>query len=218
MPFRQYMNRMWLTDKCMVRTVMKIWGLMALLQPVALNRVYSLPMIEVGTDLNFKSSFFGDNSTHSSKFPQNMYKSSSNIQLFLIIFRELGPELPESTRIHWCSSPLYKDPTPISPGSASAEFCRWLIESKDAEPMNREGQLYHSIWVLNQFDIFLYDALGLFETMVLPNHSSYLAFTCVRMCSHAHTHTHIHTPLPPLPASVSIRYFWSWMVRKSHYW
>ena len=48
----------------MVRTVMKNSGLMALLQPVALNRVYSLPMIKVGTDLNFKSSFFGDNSTH----------------------------------------------------------------------------------------------------------------------------------------------------------
>lgn len=38
--------------------------------PVALNRVYSLPMIEVGTDLNFKSSFFGDNSTHLSTFPK----------------------------------------------------------------------------------------------------------------------------------------------------
>ena len=105
--------------------------------------------------------------------------------------------------------PYTRTPPPYPQGSASAEFCQWLIESKDAEPMNREGQLYHSIWVLNQFDIFLYDALGLFETMVLPNHSSYLAFTCVHICSHVHTHTHTHThtSLPLLPASVSIRYF-----------
>ena len=157
---------------------------------------------------------------HSQKY---ICKSSSNIQLFLFIFRELGPEPLEGTKIHWCSSPLYKDPTPISQGSASAEFGRWFTVSKDAEWMDREGQLYSNIWVLNQFDIFLYDALGLFGTMDLPNHSSYLAFTCVRMCSqcaytHTHTHTHTHTSLPPLPASVSIRYFWSWMVRKSRYW
>ena len=91
---------------------------------------------------------------------------------------------------------LIQGPTPISPGSASAEFGRWFTKSKDAEWMDREGQLYSNIWVLNQFDIFLYDALGLFETMDLPNHSSYLAFTCVHMCLHVHTHTHTHHSLP----------------------
>ena len=198
---------------------MKNSGLMALLQPVALNRVYSLPMIKVGTDLNFKSSFFGDNSTHWSTFPQNIYKSSSNIQLFLIVVRELGPEPLEGTRIHWCSSPLYKDPTSIAPGSASAEFGRWLIESKDAKPMDREGQLYNNIWVLNQY-------FSLWLSWLVWDHGPTKPFSIfsfhlcahVLACTHTHTHTHTHTSLPSLPASVSIRYFWSWMVRKSHYW
>lgn len=120
---------------------------MALLQPVTLNRVYSLPMITVGTDLNFKSSFFGDNST----FPKNIYKSSSNIQLFLIVVRELGPEPPGGYQNSLMFKSLIQDPTSISPGSASAEFGPWLIESKDAKPMDREGQLYNNIWVLNQY-------------------------------------------------------------------
>lgn len=120
------------------------------------------------------------------------------MQLFLIIFRELGPELLEGTKIHGRSSPLYTG------GPHIPRFCicwtwvdSWLNPKTQNLWIGRINCITMSgSWINLLF--FLYDGLGLFETKVLPKPFFIFNF-------HPLTNTHTQHSIPsPLQSALDI--------------